>query len=410
MKLVALNTDFAVIEDDGREIELDAFTALRDLVAIKSWGSAIAFLQAHACNSAFFIDADKEFCSFKRPPDHYELPFKRPLAFKNNDLEHLERELSKWEDVEILDSLVRDDYREKTAGQIYLSDLSTFRSDITAFLRLSAVALGASIPEKMFIELPTAAFYDEGWISEVFSKPIGNCRTFALSLEQYGVSKQGIFGDEHFIQSDNPFTSSLKCYIDKNAYFGIEEYPHDVLGSKCFLFNDQLALLTTPLDYNTEAAKRLLASAVVEVLLNSGIDFIEGYSFQMPYYGKEHADLYVFEPSQGFKFVKGRPYPFWVEELFDEAVRLILSRQVSLCPICGSLVMARDNRGCKPRVFCSDTCKTRASNKRREEAIRLAVKGTSIEKAIRIIGSEYETSIRRWYDEAFAIQQTKTQS
>ena len=95
--------------------------------------------------------------------------------------------------------------------------------------------------------------------------------------------------------------------------------------------------------------------------------------------------------------------PWWVTDLYDEAIDLIVQGKVSLCPVRGSPVLIKDFRGRKSKLVCSDSCKTKASNQRRETAYQCAASGVPLEDAIDRIGAEYARSVRKWYTEAQAF-------
>ena len=50
--------------------------------------------------------------------------------------------------------------------------------------------------------------------------------------------------------------------------------------------------------------------------------------------------------------------------------------------------------------YCSDACKTAASKKRRELAMRYAADGKPLEEAVKAVGERYRSNVERWYVDA----------
>ncbi len=99
---------------------------------------------------------------------------------------------------------------------------------------------------------------------------------------------------------------------------------------------------------------------------------------------------------EGFKVMKAFSP---TRDFYHEIAKLAESGSFSVCPICGHPVLVKKNQGTKA-VYCSNSCKSRASNARKMKAYSLASVGVPMEEAIAIIGSRYASSIERWYREA----------
>lgn len=84
-----------------------------------------------------------------------------------------------------------------------------------------------------------------------------------------------------------------------------------------------------------------------------------------------------------FKYIKG----------------LVTGRNIALCPICGMPVDTSKQRG-SDAVYCSNSHKTMAKNRRRDSAIAMCAAGIPVEDAIKSIGEQYADSIRKWYRES----------
>lgn len=69
---------------------------------------------------------------------------------------------------------------------------------------------------------------------------------------------------------------------------------------------------------------------------------------------------------------------------------------IKLCKTCNHAFIDKKSRG-NPAKYCSRSCNTKASNKRKEKAQACKAADIPIEEAIDAIGREYEGSIRRWY-------------
>lgn len=93
-----------------------------------------------------------------------------------------------------------------------------------------------------------------------------------------------------------------------------------------------------------------------------------------------------------------RKINFPVQDYYHEIAKAAASKAVGLCPYCGAPVLRTSSRGNKAQ-FCSNSCKTLSTKRRREEVIKYAASGIPVQDAVSLIGGQYEESIRRWYQE-----------
>lgn len=84
---------------------------------------------------------------------------------------------------------------------------------------------------------------------------------------------------------------------------------------------------------------------------------------------------------------------------YREVAYLAEARSVRICAHCGHPLLADRSRG-NEAMYCSRSCNTMASAARREKVYALAASGVPVDDAIARVGSRYERSIRRWYEES----------
>jgi predicted nucleic acid-binding Zn ribbon protein len=99
--------------------------------------------------------------------------------------------------------------------------------------------------------------------------------------------------------------------------------------------------------------------------------------------------------NDAFHFVEPALSP--LDSLDHEIARLAVNNLVHLCPFCQRPVLK------KSETYCSNSCKTRANNQRRDKVYAMAFQNVPIEQAIETIGVKYKEAIARWYEEAQAL-------
>ena len=100
--------------------------------------------------------------------------------------------------------------------------------------------------------------------------------------------------------------------------------------------------------------------------------------------------------SDGFRVVDN-PSP--IRDTYRQIANLVSEKNIRLCSYCGHPILTDRSRGNAAR-YCSRSCNTKASVRRKEAAYALAASGIPLEDAIQRIGNSYEQSIRRWYKES----------
>ena len=303
----------------------------------------------------------------------------------------LEASLNRRDDVDYLDELTARDLEGEDVYLLCVSDLVSFSIDARKFLTLAAVALGSEAPDGLFEGVDT--LFEAGYEPEQGDVLLG------IPLNRTGVSRFGLFGDESLTQGvfeggGFPFRTESETELGDrpdlmSICFGVENYR-----------DDECCLTVCSTDYVDPAdAKMALAGRIVEVLMNEQ-DLFNGYEF--PEMGSDFYDYDEYRYSPGVGFYKAPPEEprWWFELLFDEMLRVVLEGTVTLCPVCGRPVIVGSRRGRKPKRYCSDSCKTKACNIRREDAIRRAWNGVPLDEAVKIIGPEYEQSVSRYFDYA----------
>jgi hypothetical protein len=89
-----------------------------------------------------------------------------------------------------------------------------------------------------------------------------------------------------------------------------------------------------------------------------------------------------------------------MRDLFLAIAELAVADTVHLCPVCKIPVI--EKRVGDRETYCSNSCKTKANNNRRDKAHTMAAAGIPIEQAVETIGGNAST-IKRWYKEAHKL-------
>lgn len=418
MKLLALNRQWAVYSLGGAKGKLDAFASLQDLLSVKTYQQLIKFLIERTNNDSFLVPSDTDFAdSFNRE----ERIWRRRAA--DIDLQgNLDRAIDQHPSVDYLDELVAADLKGSEVFQFDLTELMDFQSLMRRFLTVAGIALGADCPDGIFVEIPSEDIFEAQWIRENVHCEPSELRTLGFNQKVAGFKRRGLLNEDLL---DTVFNSTSgyskhQLVIDDSKEYGkyTDGFP---FSTDYVIYNyseysqpsDQDADPYADYEYyltvsflsnvTPERAKMLLAGRIVEAVLNSYLDIGEQRDFSYPHYPDLDFDRYRFVPGKGFVEKKIVDPPWWVTDLYDEAIDLIIQGKVSLCPVCGSPVLIKDFRGRKSKLVCSDSCKTKASNQRRETAYQCAASGVPLEEAIERIGSEYTRSVRKWYAEAQAF-------
>lgn len=417
MELLALNKQWAVYSPEEDRNELDSFSALQDLLSIKTYQQLIRFLIERTCNEAFLTSSDTDFAdSFNRN----ERIWRRNAM--DIDLQgNLSRAIDQFPSVDYLDELTASDLKDHGVYQLDLTEVMDFQDIMRRFLTVAAVALGAEAPVGLFIEIPSEDILGADWIRDNVHCEPGDLKTIGFNQKVAGFKRKGLLDEElmdsvfnstngysrHQLVIDDSkeygkYTDGFPFSIDGVIYEYSEYYPpSDAEHDK---YDYQYYLTVSFLDNVTVSrARMLLAGRIVEAVLNSWLNLAEQNEFEVPYHPEIDYDRYKFIPGKGFVERKVVEPLWWVVDLYDEAINLIIEGKVSLCPVCGSPVLIKDFRGRKSKLVCSDSCKTKASNQRRETAYQCAASGIPVEEAIARIGEEYEGSVRKWYAEAQAF-------
>jgi hypothetical protein len=89
------------------------------------------------------------------------------------------------------------------------------------------------------------------------------------------------------------------------------------------------------------------------------------------------------------------PADLWRAACLQFALAVDGDRKFQACPVCERWFELRPGIGRANKVFCSPTCRTKATGRRREEAVRLHGKGKSLAEIVRATGAKPE-SVRAW--------------
>ena len=431
MKLIAVNEKWAIYDSvDGLD-EFNTFEALRDLIALKTYRQLIAFLQNHTCNLAF-ADSVEESFDYTYQWDYWS-EVERVLHPENKNVGiELQGNLSKAIDaspgIDYLDALTAEDLDNTKVGELRLGELLEVQRWLRGFFTVAAVAAGSKPPDSLLFKVPTSLVYanERTWFEDNIGCNPDELESFAVQLPDIHVGPHALINDEAFEYEGEIFRHQDKYNKyqlvlsgqDRDSFGGYTDgYPLSI--DHClytwyaplnkdddYVFakkgrDDACLVVTVMRDQDKDETIRNFFGRILETMLNCGFNMYELH-LTLPFHGEWEMHPYSFIPGKGIVETKVRFPKVWYDELFKESVQVILNKRVSLCPICGSPVIIRDYRGRKPKEVCSDTCKTIASNQRRETAIKLAASGVSVEDAIEQIGKEYERSVRKWYAQTLA--------
>jgi len=143
MEFVALNEKVAAFVPTGTSRRANPRTALNRLMTVGSWRSLIDFLKSEGCNDLF---AKREATPLvtRGDSEYGEFYFDELTG-------SLRARIDKDASVDYLDDLTRDDLlAQGDVYELYIPELLSWREDISCFLLLAAVSMGATIPEDMF--------------------------------------------------------------------------------------------------------------------------------------------------------------------------------------------------------------------------------------------------------------------
>ncbi len=426
MNLLAVNKHVAVFDNAPENQTLDSFAALRDLISMKNCRQLLQYLKTHGCHRSFCVDSDNLYLNSIKHTGSDRFDGNRFAKDAFNLTGNLDSAIAKDIDIEPLDELVADDLENEKVYQLSIDDLMVFKRDLTSFFTLAALANGAQIPEGLFRKLDPIRLFGEDWCKGSLPCDVKDLVSFGIPISKIGADRRYFFGDVFFestpaifdhlskfssyqLQTDSaghpvPVSSVPDIGAYSNCYplsidgviYSVEEYWESDDSENC----EYYIVVTFYPDFDREKAIRLLCGRIVAELMNTPIlSPYDGYDFEMDYADEDSFEHYSFDLSRGFTFIPAKPFDFWVELLYDQAIKLVLGNKVGLCPVCGAPVLIRDYRGKKTREVCSDSCKSIATRRRREKAIALAASNVPVEKAILEIGSEYKDSIHKWYRE-----------
>lgn len=419
MKLIALNEQWAIYSPEGGMSDLDEFSSLQDLLAIKTYPQLIKFLMERTLNDSFLVSADTDFADSYDRTKRIWCENAQSISLQGN----LSKAIDHYPSIDYLDKLVTDDLRGKEVYQLDLTEIADYQKLMRKFLTVAAIALGSDAPEGLFIDIPSEDILDKQWIEDVLHCKPDEIKTIGLSEEAAGFMRHGLLRDD-MLESAGIFNqldkySSHQLVIDDSQQYGAytdgypfstdkviytySEYNPPTEEENERYSGEYYVTVSFLPDTTPERAMMMPAGHVVESALNSYLDFGDQFQFTVPYYSDEDFDRYKYVPDRGFVEKKVVTPAWWVDDLYSEATKLIIEGKVSLCPVCGSPVLIKDFRGRKSKLVCSDSCKTKASNQRRETAYQCAASGIPVEEAITRIGEEYERSVRKWYAEAQAF-------
>lgn len=431
MKLTAVNEKWAIYDSVDGTDEFNSFEALRDLLSLKTYRQLIAFLQNHTCNIAFADSVEDSFdytyqwdywTDIEHVP-HYE-PKIEGIKLQGN----LAKAIDASPEVDYLDALTAEDLDYSKVGELRLGDLLEVQRWLKGFLTVAAVAAGSKPPDSLMFKIPTSLVYasEKTWFKDNVGCDPDELESFAVQLPDVMVGKHALINDEAFEYEGEIFKHQDKYNAyqlvlsgqDRDSFGGYTDgYPLSI--DRCLYTwytptdeeddfvllekgrTDACLVVTVVQDGNKDETIRNFFGRILETMLNCGFNMHELH-LTLPFHGEWELHPYSYIPGKGIVETKVRYPKIWYDEIFKESVQAIINRRVALCPVCGSPVIIRDYRGRKPKKVCSDTCKTIASNQRRETAIKLAASGAPVEDAIKQIGEEYERSVRKWYAQTLA--------
>lgn len=187
------------------------------------------------------------------------------------------------------------------------------------------------------------------------------------------------FGDDR----KKPFAGNSWIYSPFDGSITLEELDKlDIMDKGESIVDSCFYLYDTNKAEKGDSALLYGARKVVKFFVNAHLDGKFG-TFYQPKMG----DSLHFEP-------KDNP-----NGLFDQVwheVALMIDERMSIgtCKQC-----RRPLNPTSRSVYCSDTCKTNSTNRRRDLSIKFAASGVPLEDAVSQLGEKYRNSIERWYAE-----------
>lgn len=415
MKLLALNRQWAVYGTEGSRGKLDSFAALHELLRVHSYQQLINYLITQTCNDVFLTAAETSFSDAFYQKDRIWHKSAADINLRGS----LSNAIDRYPNIDYLDELAVSDLKKSDCYQLDLTVLMNFKEIIRKLLIIAAVALGADIQKGLFVEIPSEDIFDAEWIK-------GNVRCEPDELHTIGLNQNDLGFNVNEVLDEGLYDTVFSCtrgysrhqlIMDDSKEYGkyTDGYPFSIdtviysyaeygLPSEQNHYQRDYYFTVSFLDgIDPGYAKMLLAGRMVEAVLNAWPYYAGQKGLEAPYHPDVDCDIVKFVPGEGFIENKATEPSWWVDELCNEAFELIIQGKVSICPVCGNPVLIKDYRGRKHRLVCSDSCKTRACNQRRESAYHFAMSGKPIDEAISAIGDEYSDSVCKWYAEVHAL-------
>lgn len=391
------------IEDKERE-HFDPDSFLFGLVRIKTWSDLLDFVSIH---KGFFFDGSfeqQDVLDSASEVNSVDLPV-------NNLRGNLLKTLSKRPDFDYLDKMFLDDAGVmNNAVAVYdLKRLMEFKRFVTLLMQYISIANGT---RDSYSILNYDSYFMDGHIIDLVFSRIPSCFLSDVPGAKGFIADQQLFraNDElratinktpMLIPDGGKQLNIMKQKLDEcetaNNILSLndewndvkaryeDEIPYIKYGSIMTLFNssgrladDVFTHIRKQDDKNAhcDVVKRQIAGEIVELVFRSldrgqpqEINFVEGNFYR-------HTNLH------------------YRDDLYECLEKAAVDNKISLCAQCGLPVKRR-----RSAAYCSASCRTLANKGRREKAILYAASGASLDEAISAIGNEYESSIKRWYEE-----------
>lgn len=382
MKFVFLNESKGIISKKNADAheEYDVQAIVLDMVQIRSARDYMKFLEA--APYSFF---SKMF--FKLEGDQEDvidfLPYREPHAYKGDLARVIQKECL---DIDYLDGFL---IREGVLGPVSIATLSTEGVEPKSFEVFKPTG------EFKFIYMQSI----ETFVNNVQQL----CFLAAIALKgksaDGALDRDSVWGhpEYHIVRSGLSIESSFNSDYESNApipmlfdSMEIDQIASSIKRSGYSIYREGLsykgdlenkAFLVREEMSDAEVAAFIFTWFMNSLFEGSSEAYYSGNTFKVGFDGK------------GFKVFRQRsPY----RELYLQVARFAELGQTKLCAHCGRAFIDMKSRG-NEALYCSRSCNTKASNKRRDLARQYKAAGVPVERAIKEIGEKYTESIRGWY-------------
>lgn len=385
MKFAYLNEHVGVINkkeiDDHANYDVRAI--VQAMIEVKSVRDFILLLETIPCSffaKMFFSFDEKGEMILDYLPDKdrhtYKWDIERALQKEWLDIDYLDEFLIRegvlgplidnTRTSDLKDKKVRRVEHFKPVGQyefIYMESIESIMNNVQQLCLFGAIASARTQLNDVIVREPL-------WGND------------GAQIIKSGLSVESSFNSDHMARAALPMLFSdkeikaLESNLGQSGFtvkYGNLHYNGD-LDNKAFLVREEMS--------DSEIAA-FIFTWFMNSLFEGGSDtYYSGNTFKVSFNNGKFEVLHQRSPFR---------------DLYYQVAKLAEAGQIKVCAHCGRAFIDAKSRG-NEALYCSRSCNTKASNRRRELALQYKAAGIPVEKAIEEIGQKYAKSIRGWFE------------